>query len=182
MLDMLGISIVGLPRMLIPAISRFGCIRLWYCLLILAAGTTACGARDSVSRAAGQSECTCSQLQEGGEDATASASRTVHSAKSDTKVGVATHAVEIGEIDGAQAQKLFLARYRELFLDKYRQDRESGAYYRCRDFPDDYEAHLLRKEDHWLVALEPPAGSYAVGRVDLFGKWVDITEVGFAPE
>jgi hypothetical protein len=78
-------------------------------------------------------------------------------------------------IDAVQARKLVLAKYRQLFADKFVQH---GAEY--VGFPSLDEAaftSVVRKDHGWEVRCDPPVGYVVTARVSLAGDWVQLDEV-----
>jgi hypothetical protein len=85
-------------------------------------------------------------------------------------------------IDGAAARRLFVARYQQLFGDKYFLNPVDGKYTRFPEIEPDSIDSLERTPGAWSIKATPPAGVSVVGRVDLQGRWVDIESVSFASE
>lgn len=92
------------------------------------------------------------------------------------KVPAPTPAASISQ---AEAKRLLLNRYRQLFKDMHLKDPRNGEYI---SFPPLDESVFTRVEaagDAWIVHADPNTGYILRGRVAKSGDWVDLTEVSY---
>jgi hypothetical protein len=82
-------------------------------------------------------------------------------------------------IDEAQARKLVLKSYHELFRNAYARDEKSGTYERYPQLEASDLTYAEYRGDAWLVQADPPAGFMLKARVGKDGSWVEFTSVGF---
>jgi hypothetical protein len=87
-----------------------------------------------------------------------------------------------GDIDETAARKLAIQQYHKLFLDKYFFNPVDKEHYKFPELDAKFFHKAEVKDGCWWFVGDPPAGVYVYAKVDLKGRWVQLTRVGFAPE
>jgi hypothetical protein len=86
------------------------------------------------------------------------------------------------EIDAATARKLVVAKYHQLFRDKYFLNQADRKYHKLPALTVQDIERAERTDRAWKLAASPPLGLTVFARVDLAGQWVDLELVVFAIE
>lgn len=85
-------------------------------------------------------------------------------------------------IDEATARQQLIDRYAQLFGDKTYRNPLDGNHYPYPALGVDAFQRVERVGEVWELDIAPPAGVSVHGRVDLYGRWVELTRVEFAPD
>jgi hypothetical protein len=87
-----------------------------------------------------------------------------------------------GRISGAEARRLVLQQYRQLFSALYLRDDATGKYHAFPPLEEAAFRIVEQRPDGWIIRADPPAGVEVDARVGRRGDWVEIRSIGFADQ